>query len=44
MTIRPLFAAMAVLALAGCATDPAPIEQMRLTAQTLEQALSLIHI
>ena len=38
MTIRPLFAAMAVLALAGCATDPAPIEQMRLTAQTLEQA------
>ncbi|BAO61217.1 MULTISPECIES: DUF4398 domain-containing protein [Pseudomonas] len=38
MTIRPLFAAMAVLAMAGCATDPAPIEQMRLTAQTLEQA------
>lgn len=38
MTIRPLFAAMAVLALAGCATDPAPNEQMRLTARALEQA------
>ncbi|KAB0490703.1 DUF4398 domain-containing protein [Pseudomonas vancouverensis] len=29
---------MAVLALAGCATDPAPNEQMRLTEQALEQA------
>ncbi len=38
MTIRPLFAAMAVLALAGCATDPAPNEQIRLTARALEQA------
>ncbi|WP_025128726.1 DUF4398 domain-containing protein [Pseudomonas sp. PH1b] len=38
MTIRPIFAALAVLALAGCATDPAPNEQMRLTAQALEQA------
>ena len=38
MTIRPIFAAMALLALAGCATDPAPNEQMRLTAQALEQA------
>ena len=38
MTIRPLFAALAVLALAGCAADPAPNEQMRLTEQALEQA------
>jgi capsule polysaccharide export protein KpsE/RkpR len=29
---------MAVLALAGCATDPAPNEQIRLTARALEQA------
>ena len=38
MSIRPLFAALAVLALAGCAADPAPNEQMRLTAQAVEQA------
>lgn len=38
MTIRPLFAALAVVALAGCAADPAPNEQMRLTEQALEQA------
>ena len=38
MSIRPLFAAVAVLALAGCATDPAPIEQMRLTEQAITQA------
>ena len=38
MTIRPIFAALAVLALAGCATDPAPNEQLRLTEQALEQA------
>ncbi len=29
---------MALLALAGCATDPAPHEQMRLSEQALEQA------
>nr|WP_260525009.1 DUF4398 domain-containing protein [Pseudomonas sp. MWU16-30322] len=29
---------MAVLALAGCANDPAPIEQMRLTEQAITQA------
>ncbi|MNF80410.1 hypothetical protein D3C84_626550 [compost metagenome] len=38
MSIRPLFAALALLALAGCAADPAPNEQMRLTEQALEQA------
>ncbi|WP_025804319.1 DUF4398 domain-containing protein [Pseudomonas chlororaphis] len=38
MSIRPLFAVLAVLALAGCAADPAPNEQMRLTEQTLAQA------
>ncbi|NUT77043.1 DUF4398 domain-containing protein [Pseudomonas sp. C1C7] len=38
MSIRPLCAALAVLALVGCAADPAPNEQMRLTAKALEQA------
>lgn len=38
MSIRPLFAALAFLSMAGCATDPAPNEQMRLTARALEQA------
>ena len=38
MSIRPLFAALAVLALAGCAADPAPNEQIRLTEQALSQA------
>ena len=38
MSIRPLFAALAVLALAGCAADPAPNEQIRLTEQAIEQA------
>ena len=38
MSIRPLFAAVAFAALAGCATDPAPNEQIRLTEQALEQA------
>ncbi|WP_426203035.1 DUF4398 domain-containing protein [Pseudomonas sp. TWP3-1] len=38
MSNRLLFAALAVLALAGCASDPAPNEQMRLTEQALEQA------
>ena len=38
MSIRPLFAAVAVLAMSGCATDPAPIEQMRLTEQAIAQA------
>ncbi|MFJ4194252.1 DUF4398 domain-containing protein [Pseudomonas sp. NPDC089534] len=38
MSNRLLFAAVAVLALAGCANDPAPNEQMRLTGQALEQA------
>ena len=38
MTIRPLFFFFSVVALAGCAADPAPNEQMRLTEQALEQA------
>ncbi|MCU1729108.1 DUF4398 domain-containing protein [Pseudomonas sp. 7P_10.2_Bac1] len=38
MTIRPLFAALAVLALAGCANDPAPNQQLRLSEQAVEQA------
>lgn len=38
MSIRPLFAFLAVLALAGCAADPAPNEQLRLSEKALEQA------
>ncbi|OLS63375.1 DUF4398 domain-containing protein [Pseudomonas putida] len=38
MRIQSLFAALALLALAGCASDPAPHEQMRLSEQALEQA------
>ncbi|PYC25678.1 DUF4398 domain-containing protein [Pseudomonas alcaligenes] len=35
---RPLILALALLALAGCANDPAPHEQMRLTTQAVQQA------
>lgn len=38
MRTQPLFAALALLALAGCVSDPAPHEQMRLSEQALEQA------
>lgn len=38
MRTQPLFAALALLALAGCAADPAPHEQLRLSEQALEQA------
>ncbi|BAU73607.1 DUF4398 domain-containing protein [Metapseudomonas furukawaii] len=39
MSKTPLFAAgLALLALSGCANDPAPIEQMRLTQKAVEQA------
>ncbi|MBD2837422.1 DUF4398 domain-containing protein [Pseudomonas sp. JM0905a] len=42
MSKTPLFAAgLAVLALAGCANDPAPIEQMRLTHKAVEQATAV---
>ena len=35
---RPLILALALLALAGCANDPAPHEQMRLTTHAVQQA------
>lgn len=38
MRIQPLILALAMLGLAGCANDPAPNEQMRLSEQALEQA------
>lgn len=38
MRISTLTFAVAVLGLAGCASDPAPIEQLRLSEQALEQA------
>lgn len=37
MNRRPILV-LALLALAGCANDPAPNEQMRLTTQAVEQA------
>lgn len=41
--MKPLFPflALALLAVAGCANDPAPEEQMRLTQQAVEQARAL---
>ncbi|WP_409289263.1 DUF4398 domain-containing protein [Pseudomonas sp. KCJK8927] len=38
MRTQPLILALAILGLAGCANDPAPNEQMRLSEQALEQA------
>ncbi|KIP88055.1 septal ring factor EnvC (AmiA/AmiB activator) [Pseudomonas sp. BIGb0408] len=38
MIYRYTGAALALLLLQGCATDPAPSEQMRLTEQVIEQA------
>lgn len=38
MNIRLPLAALALLALSGCANDPAPTEQLRLTEQALNQA------
>ncbi len=41
MNLRFPFFALATLTLAGCASDPAPLEQMRLTRQAVEQAHAL---
>jgi PBP1b-binding outer membrane lipoprotein LpoB len=38
VSIRYLFALLAVVSLAGCASDPAPNEQLKLTEQAIEQA------
>lgn len=38
MRTQPLFLALALLGLAGCANDPAPAEQLRLSEQALAQA------
>lgn len=38
MSIRPLFVAVSLVALTGCAADPVPTEQLRLTEQAVEQA------
>ncbi|MGV8916632.1 MAG: DUF4398 domain-containing protein [Pseudomonas sp.] len=38
MNIRPLFVVAAFAALVGCANDPAPIEQLRLSDRAVEQA------
>ena len=35
---RPLFVAMAIASLFGCANDPAPNEQLKLTEQAVAQA------
>ena len=42
MLIKQVFIlSSAVLWLAGCATDPAPIEQLRITEQAIEQAQTM---
>lgn len=38
LRIQPLMLALAITSLAGCANDPAPTEQLRLSEQALEQA------
>lgn len=38
MRTQSLILAVAMLGLAGCANDPAPNEQMRISEQALEQA------
>lgn len=38
MRVSPIYALLAAVALAGCANAPAPIEQMRLSDQALDQA------
>ncbi|MBJ9975216.1 DUF4398 domain-containing protein [Pseudomonas sp. S75] len=38
MKSQPLMLLLALVGLAGCANDPAPNEQMRLSEQALEQA------
>ncbi|WP_449434112.1 DUF4398 domain-containing protein [Pseudomonas putida] len=38
MRTQPLILALAMLGLAGCANDPAPNEQLRISEQALEQA------
>jgi hypothetical protein len=38
VNIRFLFAAAAITALVGCANDPAPVAQLKLTDQAVDQA------
>ncbi len=38
LKIRPLIAAVATASLFGCANDPAPVEQLKLTEQAVTQA------
>lgn len=38
MRLHPLYLLFGAVALAGCATAPAPLEQMRLSDQAVEQA------
>lgn len=38
MSVNPLFLSLLLLPLAGCSTDPAPLEQLLLTDQAIEQA------
>lgn len=41
MRIRPLFAVLALASLFGCANDPAPTEQLKLTEQAVRQAAAV---
>lgn len=41
MKIQPLFAAMMVASLVGCANDPVPDTQLELTQQAVDQAVAV---
>ena len=41
LKVRPVFAAMAITSLFGCANDPAPTEQLKLTEQAVAQATAV---
>lgn len=41
LKVRPLFAVMAIASLFGCANDPAPTEQLKLTEQAVAQATAV---
>jgi septal ring factor EnvC (AmiA/AmiB activator) len=41
LKIRPLFAAVAITSLFGCANDPVPAEQLKLTEQAVAQAAAV---
>lgn len=41
LRVKPLFTALALASLFGCANDPAPTEQLKLTEQAVSQAAAV---